>query len=222
MFPRLFRALIFFATLGLSAAIADDWISDRYKCAMTLPLSESWLPGSLQGISHGEIVFHQNYAQNSEGIVLIVVPEPPTSDMGNDTFTRSIGEVLMSVGFAPESYKQFEWLGRPGGQFIARRKEAVFGSAVGIARATVFERNLYIVMAYGKGEADRVDDKRFTRVLDTFRFVEKGNLPTALGPDMTIRHYKIGAVASAAAAGLLAALFCVVMFLTRPVSEEGA
>lgn len=222
MFPRLFRAFIFSATLGALPAIADDWSSDRYKCAMTFPQSESWLPGARQGIPNGEIVFHSNYAQNSEGIVVIVVPDPPTSDMGNEAFQRNIGEVLTSIGFAPESYNQFEWLGRPGGQFIARRKEAVFGSAVGIARATVFERNLYVVMAYGKGEADRADDKRFTRILDTFRFVEKGTLPTALGPDMTIRHYKIGALACAVAAGLLAAMFCVVMFLTRPVSEEGA
>lgn len=222
MSPQFFRSLLFLVTLGLLPAIADDWISDRYKCALTFPQSESWLPGARQGIPNGEIVFHSNYAQNSEGIVVIVVPEPPTSDMGNEAFTRNIGEVLTSIGFAPESYTQFEWLGRPGGQFIARRKEAVFGSAVGIARATVFERNLYIVMAYGKGEADRADDKRFTRVLDTFRLVEKGAAQTALGPDMTIRHYRIGAIASALAAGLLAALFCVVMFLTRPVSEEEA
>ena len=203
-------------------AIADEWISDRYKCAMTFPQTESWLPGSLQGIPNGEIVLHSNYAQNSGGILLIVVPEPPSSDMGNEAFTRNMGDVLMSIGFAPESYKQIQWTGRPGGQFIARRKEAVFGSAIGVARVAVFERNLYIVMAYGKGEADRAEDKRFTRVLDTFRFLDKAALPSTLGPDMTIRHYKIGAIATAGAAGLLATLFAIIMFLTRTVSEEEA
>ena len=203
-------------------AIADERFLERYRCALTFPDSESWLPGSRQGIPNGEIVFHADYAQNNEGILIIVVPDPPTSDMSNETVTRSIGEVLTSIGFAPESFTRVEWLGRPGAQFIGRRKEAVFGSAIGVARATVFERNLYIVMAYGKGEADRAEDKRFTRVLDTFRFVEKGTLRTALGPEMTFRHYKIGTIASAAAAGVLATLFCMVMFLTRPKSEEEA
>lgn len=222
MIQRLFRALIFFSTLGLAPVIADEWISEKYRCAMTFPGSESWLPGTLQGLPAGEIIFHSNFVQNSEGIMVIVVPDQPTSDMSNPAFVRNIGEVLMSVGFATESYKQLDWLERPSGQFIARRKDAVFGSAVGVARATVRERSLYLVMAYGKGEADRADDKRFTRVLESFRFIDSGSNGAVALTARESSRYWIGSVASASAAVFLAALFCAVMFFTRHAPKEEA
>ena len=219
---QFFRALIFFSTLGLLPAVAEEWNSERHHCALTFPETESWLPGARQGLPAGEIIFHSNFAQNSEGILVIVVPDQPTSDVGNPAFVKNIGEVLTSIGFAPETFAQLDWLERPSGQFIARRKDAVFGSSVGVARVTVRERTLYIVMAYGKGEANRADDKRFTRVLDTFRFIEKNPAQAIAQADLPASRYRLGAIACGTAAILLAALFCAVMFISARKMEQEA
>lgn len=219
---RLFRALIFFSTLGLLPAAADEWVSEQYQCALTIPVSESWVPGRQQQLPVGEIIYHSNFAQNNESIIVIVVPNVPTSDMSSQAFVKNMGEVLTSIGFAPEIYTTRVWLERPSGQFIAWRKDAVFGSSVGVARATVRERNLYIVMAYGKGESDRAEDKRFTRVMDTFHFIEKSPAQAAVQSELPAAHYRNGAIACAAAAVLLAALFCAVMFVSARRMQESA
>ena len=106
-------------------------------------------------------------------------------------------------------------------EYVARRNDSVFGLVLGVARATLRGTDLFIVMAYGKGEADKAKDKHFTRVLDTFHFVGADRMPKSTAPGPTAGSYRAGAVVCAAAAALLAVLFSVTLFISR-VRRHGA
>ena len=89
-------------------------------------------------------------------------------------------------------------------------------------RATMRGKSLYVITAYGKGEADRADDASFMRVMETFRFVEQ---PSAIvdhpeGPPVKV--YRLAMMGAAGAAGLLVIAFGVLFLLSRVRDEESA
>ena len=217
----LLTLLLIFATT-LPRAAADEWISDQYHCALTIPTQESWAAATRQQLPNGEVIFHAASMTTSQGLMLTYVPDMPSSDLNNPALVKRITELLESQGWSAENSTRMEWKGRPFLQFIAQRRDVVAGRLIGIARATMRERKLYVITAYGKGEADRADDSEFMRVMETFRFVDQ---PTAIvnhpaGPSaMTYRMAMLGA---AGAAVMLLTALGVVLFLSRLPAEESA
>jgi hypothetical protein len=199
--------------------MAVDWVSARHRCGLKLPEGESWLAGLRQRIPVGEIIFHSNAMRSGEGILVTVVPDLPARELAGPALIKRITETLASEGFTPEEPRQITWMNLPSFEVIARRRDSVFGLVLGVARATLRGTDLFIVMAYGKGEAERSADKYFTRVLDTFHFIDADRVlrNTQVGPSEG--SYRAGSIICAVAAALLAALFWVVMSVTREIPD---
>jgi hypothetical protein len=217
--PRLLRALLVLLGTGLAPAVADDWISEEHRCALKLPDGESWLAGVRQAIPVGRVIFHSNAMQTNEGIMVTVIPDLPAREVAGPALIQRITETLTREGFTPEQPSQITWLDLPSFEFIARRRDSVFGLVLGVARATLRGTDLFIVMAYGKGEADKAKDPHFMRVLDTFRFVEGASSPQASRPGPGVGSYMAGAIACAVVAALLAVYFFVLMYTTRELPD---
>ena len=164
--------LLAFSAL-LPRAWADEWISEEYRCAMTIPTQESWTAAIRQPLPVGEVILHAISMTTSQGIMVTFVPEMPSGDLGNPALAKRILELIESQGWQTERVSPIDWMGRPALQLITQRRDVVAGKLSGIARATMRGRSLYVVTAYGKGETTRAEDPDFTRVMDTFRFVEQ-------------------------------------------------
>jgi hypothetical protein len=213
--------LILFFCAGLVPALAADWSSAEYRCALKIPEHESWIAGPRQALPVGRIIFHSNAVRTNEGIMVTVVPNLPARELAGPPLLKRITATLATQGFTTGEPAQITWMNLPSFEIVAKRRDTIFGIVLGVARATLRGTDLFIVMAYGKGEGDRARDPDFTRVLDTFRFTETVSTPQGIRPGPSAGSYKAAAIASAAAAGLLAVLFFVMLFKTR-ATRDGA
>lgn len=212
---RLLITLLSFAAAVLPSALADEWTSEKYLCALTIPTQESWTAGIRQQLPVGEVVFHGVSMQNSEGIMVTCVPDMPNTNLRDPEIERRIQEVLMVQGWHLESGVEVTWKDRPFLQFVSRRKDAVTGSVVGVSRATIRAGDMYIVTAYGRSQSNRAEDPRFLRIMNTFRFIERSQPVAEKTTGAQHRMHHIAVVGSAAAAGLLIVAFAVTMFRSR-------
>jgi hypothetical protein len=202
--------------------MADEWISEEFRCALTIPTHESWTAALRQPLPVGEVIFHATSMVSSQGIMIAHVPDLPSSDIKKPEVVKRIEALIESQGWTIENSSQIEWKGRPFLQYITQRRDVVAGKLVGVTRVAPRERSLFLITAYGKGEANRADDPQFMRVMETFRFMEQSaaivDHPT--GPSAKI--YRIAMLGTGSAAALLLCAFVTMVFRTRHGSEDGA
>jgi len=212
---RLLITFLILSATTLHRAMADEWISEQHLCALTIPTHESWTSGMRQKLPAGEVLLHAVSMESSDGVIVTFVPEMPTTDLRDPAMEKQIQELLILQGWTLESGIEVTWQNRKFLQFIAGRKDALFGKQIGVARATIRAGDLFIVTAYGKGDAERANDPRFMRVIDTFHFVERSAMKKDTTPAPSFMHYHIAIVGSAGAAALLIAAFFVTMYRSR-------
>ena len=206
----------------IPSAVADEWISDEYHCALTIPTQESWTASIRQPLPVGEIIFQAASMTTNHGLMVTYVPDMPSADLNHPALLKRIADVLASQGWSTDDSTRIEWKGKTFIQFIAHRRDVVSGKLIGISRATMRGKSLYIITAYGKGEADRANDPDFMRVMETFRFLEQPTvvINTSAGPSQKV--YRFAMIGAAGAAGLLIVAFGVVFLLSRVGTEESA
>lgn len=210
-----------FAT-AIPRASADEWISEQYECAMTIPTQESWAASLRQQLPAGEVIFHAVSMSSNQGIMLTYVPDMPSGDLKNPALVSRITELLASQGWNSADSAMMQWKNRPSVQFIAERRDAIAGKLIGISRATMRGRNLYVITAYGKGEADRASDPQFMRVMETFRFVEQPSvvIDHPVGP--SAKTYRLALFAAVGAIALLLLALGAVLFRSRIRQQDSA
>ncbi len=222
MKPRLLCTLLLSLAAGLPCATADEWISEQFRCALTIPTQESWTAALRQPLPSGEVIFHATSMVSSQGIMITHVPDLPSNDIRNPAVVKRIRELIEMQGWTIESSSQLIWKNLPFLQYITQRRDVVAGKLIGVTRVTPRARSLYLITAYGKGEADRAEDPDFMRVMETFRFIEQSaaiiDRPT--GPSAT--SYRIAMFSAGSAAALLLCAFGVTMFRTRHGTEPPA
>ncbi len=209
--------LLLIFTTTLPRAAADEWISEQYRCVLTIPTQESWARGLLQPLPKGEVIFHAASMTTNQGVMLTYVEEMPSGDLKNPALVKRITEVLETQGWKTESSSPLTWQGRASVQFITQRRDFAQGRQIGIARALMRGKSLYLITAYGKGEASRADDPEFMRVVDTFRFVEQA-LPSRTGSEMTspaLHKFAMIGAAGAAAMLIVAYAFLTLLWMRR-------
>ena len=219
---RILCTLLLIFTAALPRAAADEWISEQYRCALTLPTQESWVAATRQQLPVGEVVLNAASMTTSQGIMLTYVDEMPSSDLKNPSLVKRITELLESQGWSIESSSPLTWKDRPWIQFIAMRKDVVAGKQLGIVRATMRGKSLYVVTAYGKGEANRADDAEFMRVMETFRFVDHpvASVDHPVGP--SVKSYRFAMWGAIGGATMLIVTFAIVLLLLWRGAEDRA
>ncbi len=219
---RLACTLLLIFSAILPRAVAEEWISEQYRCALTLPTHESWVAATRQQLPVGEVVLNAASMTTSHGLMLTYVEEMPSSDLRNPSLVRRITELLESQGWSIESSAPLTWKDRPWLQFIAMRKDVVAGKQLGIVRATMRGKSLYVLTAYGKGEANRADDPEFMRVMETFRFVDHpvASVDHPVGP--SVRAYRLAMFGAIGGAAMLIVAFAIVLLLQWRGAEDRA
>ena len=206
----------------LPRASADEWISEEYRCALTIPTQESWTKAIRQALANGEVIFNAASMVSSQGIMITYVPDMPSSDIRNPAVVKRIKELLEAQGWGIELSSEIVWKKRPFLQFITQRRDVVAGKLLGISRVTMRGRNMYVITAYGKGEADRAEDPEFMRVMETFRFIEQPMVIVDHPEGPSEKTYRLAMLGSGAAAVLLLVAFGVTLFISRHGGEERA
>jgi hypothetical protein len=212
---RIFSTLLLIAVAAPPLATADEWTSDKFLCALTIPTQESWTKGPQQDLPTGEVVFHGVSMQRNEGIVVTFVPEMPSTNLRDPEIERRIQELLILQGWTLESGIEVTWQGRQFLQFISRRRDAISGPMVAVSRATIRAGDLFVITAYGRGEPNRAEDPKFLRIMNTFRFLDRPQRVIEQSTGAELLKYKIALFGSASAAALLMAAFAVTIFRSR-------
>ena len=214
--------LLLLVALTLPRAWADEWISEEYRCALTIPTQESWTAAIRQSLPAGEVIFHATSMVSSQGMMITYVPDMPSSDIRNPAVVKRIRDLIEAQGWSIETSSEIEWKKRTFVQFITRRRDVVAGKLTGIVRVTPRGRSVYIITAYGKGEADRADDPEFMRVMETFRFLDQSMTIIDHPEGPSAKLYRIAMVGSGAAAAMLLAAFATTLLLSRHGGEDPA
>ena len=205
----------------LPRAIADEWISEKYRCALTIPTQESWTPALIQQLPSGEMIFHAASMTSRQGISISYVPDISFRDINNPTLVKHIQKLLEAQGWAVGSATQLVWNGRPFVQFISRRRDLVEGKILGITRVTLRQSSLYVITAYGKGEANRAEDPEFMRVMETFRLLEGSSAIVNHAEGPLLKQYQLAMLGTVGAAVLLiGAFFAVVIHVRRTAADR--
>ena len=214
--------LLLIVTTSLPRALADEWLSEQYHCALTIPTQESWTAGLRPQLPLGEVLLNAASMTSNQGIMLTYVEEMPSADLKNPALIKRIIEVVESLGWQTESSSPLDWKGRKCIQFIMQRKDIVAGRQIGIARALMRGKSLYLVTAYGKGEANRADSPEFMRVVETFRFVEQPQpiqIDSAKPPAI---FFKVAMLGTAAAAAMLMLVYAAMLIISLRAAKEHA
>ncbi len=206
----------------LPRAVADEWISEEYHCALTIPTQESWTAGTRQPLPNGEMIFHAASMSTNRGLMITFVPEMPSGDLNHPALIKRIADLLELQGWSGSSPTRMEWKGQTFLQFIAQRRDVVNGRQLGIMRAALRGKNLYVITAYGKGEADRAEDPEFMRVMESFRFVDHPNfmVDQSVGPSR--QTYRLAMLGTASAVAFLLIGLGVTFLLWRRHDREAA
>lgn len=219
---RLLCTLLLFLAAALPCATADEWISEQYRCALTIPTQESWTQALRQPLAAGEVIFHATSMVSSQGIMITFLPDMPSSDIRNPAVQKRITELLEAQGWKIETSSQIVWKKRPFVQFITQRRDVVAGKLVGVSRVTPRGRDLYVITAYGKGEADRAEDAEFMRVMETFRFIEQTMVIVDHPTGPPAKFYRLAMLGTGGALAVLLAALAVILFRSRHGTEDRA
>lgn len=210
------------AALLLPRGWADEWISEEYRCALTIPTQESWTAALRQSLPTGAVVFHATSMMSSQGIMITHLADLSSSDIRNAAVLKRITDVIEAQGWSIATGSQIVLQNRPFIQYIAQRRDVVAGKMTGVIRVTPRGRNVYIVTAYGKGDADRSEDPDFMRVIETFRFIDQP-VPVVNHPEgPSAKVYRVAMLASAGAAVALVMAFAVTVFFSQRWGQDSA
>jgi hypothetical protein len=218
--------LLLIFTAALPRTSADEWISDEYHCALTIPTQESWTAAIRQPLPVGTVIFHAISMVSSHGIMITYVSDLPSSDIRKPEVRKRIMELLETQGWTAQAPTEIKWIINrkelPFIQYILNRRDAVSGKLAGVARVTPHGKSLYVITAYGKGEADRSEDAEFMRVMGTFRFIEQPTVIVDHPQGPSAKSYRLAMLATGSAAALLFCAFAMVMLSTRRGDEQRA
>ncbi len=214
--------LLSLLALALPQLRADDWISEEYRCALTIPTQESWTAALRQPLPAGEVIFHAASMVSNSGMMITILPDMPSSDIRTPAVLKRIDDLLAAQGWTVGSSTPIVWKNRPYLQYVVQRRDVVAGKLTGIVRVTPRGRSMYLITAYGRGEGDHSGDAEFMRVMETFRLTEQ---PMALvdhpeGP--SAKTYRLAMIGTGSAAALLVLAFAAMLFSSRFGGEERA
>ena len=103
-------------------------------------------------------------------------------------------------------------------EFVATRKVSAAVDEICVARATMRENTIYLVLTFAPGGDEKVQDKNFLRVIDTFTLANTSAVLRNPTLDPLFRHYRFTYIACAAGVGgLLFASIFVLIFSRRTV-----
>jgi|GEM_PF-3801814 len=222
------RLLLLFLFAFVSVLRADELAFETYSCGITVPEGEVWQripPQPLPTGDSGENFYRIVQPEENLYFAICVLNNVPAFDLNNEGVVSKALHTLSAFGLQSQPPKlvrgeQISYL-----QFLAKPPDlssAKPGSSakpdksiICVARAFLHEKSLYLVLMSGPGDVDKADDKHFTRILDTFHFLD----PSAEGPPLTASPfftlYHRGSYICFGLAGLLATLFFIVVYATR-------
>lgn len=217
------RLLLLFLFAFVAVLRADELAFETYSCAITMPEGEVWQRGLPQAIKGGENIYLIYQPEENSRFAICVLNNVPAFDLNNEGVVSIALHALSDFGLQSQPPKLVRGEHISYLQFVAKRPDP--GGAkpgakpekpdVCVARAYLHEKTLYLVLMIGPGDAEKADDKHFTRILDTFHFLD----PAADGPPLTASPfftlYYRGSYVCFGLAGLLATLFFIVMYVTR-------
>ena len=173
-------------------------------------------------LANGEVIFNAASMVSSQGLMITYVPDMPSGDIRNPGVVKRIKELLEAQGWSIEMSSEIVWKKRPVLQLITQRRDAVAGKLLGVSRVITRGRNIYVITAYGKGEADRAEDPEFMRVMETFRLIEQPMVIVDHPEGPSGKTYRIAMFGSGAAAVVLLVAFGVTLFISRHGGEDRA
>lgn len=222
------RLLLLFLFAFVAVLRADELAFETYSCAITMPEGEVWqriLPQPLPNGESGENFYRIAQTEENQYFAICILNNVPAFDLNNAGVASKALHTLSAFGLQSQppklvrgehiSYLQF--LAKPPDQSNSKTGSSAKPdkSTICVARAFLHEKALYLALMLGPGDVEKADDKHFTRILDTFRFLD----PSAEGPPLTASPfftlYYRGSYVCFGLAGLLAALFFIVMYVTR-------
>lgn len=210
---RLLVLLLLTLTLRLRA---DELAFETYSCAITMPAGETWQRGLPQPIKGGETIYFVTQSEQKELFAICILPNVPALELSTEVASialRTLGDFgLQSKPPKLVNGKDHSYL-----QFIAKKPE--MNDSVCVARAALHDKTLYLLVMIGPGDAEKADDKHFTRIMDTFHFLNPDTAIPPLTADPLFGKYRLGAWVCVSIAGALALLFVIVMFSTRRTSH---
>ena len=215
------RLLVLLLLVTFSIALrADELTFDSYSCAITMPDGESWQRGLPQAIKDGETIFlvsrpdpNATQPDQRELFAICIIPNVPAFDVSSGGVGSIAIRTLGSFGYQSKppvlvEGKQLSYL-----QLIAKRTDAP--DNICVARAAIHEKTLYLLLMIGSGDVDKATDKTFTRILDTFRFLDGASNIPPLTSNPLFNKYRLGAYVCWGIAGGLVLLFSLVMYFTH-------
>jgi hypothetical protein len=213
---RFLTLLLLFWCL-LADARADTWVSEQYRCELSMPNGESWSRRPAQLLSNGEMIFSATYPSLEQNIAVVVIPNIPVGgNLKNAGIISRILEVIQSMGFAISSHAPVTFNGEPYYEVLGRRDEGLGPRLVCVARAILRDDTIYIVATSGSGGEARAKDSHFLRVINTFKLVEETVRKTDPAKHPLFQGYRFVYKASfAGAVGLLGLGLLVVLFSRR-------
>jgi hypothetical protein len=209
------RLLAFFLLALPLAAPAQEIGLYQYQCAVTLPVGEGWNRGRAQAVPAGEMIFNASRPATGQLFALVLLPNIPSDNVEAPGVTGRILETLSAVGYKAGAPEFIQWKGAKFAQFIARRQDPRAADFIAVVRATLREKTIYLLILDGRGDASRVGDEQFMRVMESFRFTESGSETLPPGEDPLFNIYRLGAYSCAAAVGVLVFLYGGVILATR-------
>ena len=213
---RIATLLIIF--LLLAQADAEQWVSDEFRCSLTLPEGEAWNRGAPVRVPSGEMIYSASHPETKQTVAVIVIPRIPSNVLNNPAVVSRIMEDLLGLGFAvtghaPVKIGETEYL-----EFIATRRESAAVDLICVARATMRENTIYMALTFAPGGDEKVEDKNFLRVIDTFTLANTSAVLRNPTLDPLFPNYRFTYIACAAgAAGLLFASIFVLIFSRRTI-----
>ena len=199
----------------LASAGAEEWRSYERQCSITLPDTEPWQRGNAYRLPAGEMIFTAAHMETRQVVTVVVIPDFPTGDISNPAASNRFAESLTAQGFTVAKQKRIEWIGRPFIEIVGRRLNDVTGELVSVTRATIDKnKTAYLVSTFGLGNERRMEDERFMRVLNSFRFDEGEKKPAANSSPL-MRYYRFSYIACAVAMVMLIIAFAVMYIRTH-------
>ncbi len=202
----------------LLTANAEEWRSEQYGCALMLPSNEPWQRGNSVPLPAGEVIYSASNMDSKQSVMVVYIPDLPTNDVRKPAMVERLKGTLASLGFTTTTAMPLERGGLIYMQFTARRTGEGQAKTVCVARATIRQNHAYVVLTFGRGDEDRVNDKDFMRVMETFHFVDPAALSAADVPPALDPLFKKNRAAyriCLAVAGALVCAFGVMMLATR-------
>ena len=217
---RRLLALLTLFFLVLATASAEIWRSDRFRCTLTFPESESWVQGTPVPLPAGEMIYLANHGTTKQSVAVIVIPKIPNNDLENPSVINRIMEPIVTLGFQVISHAPVTIEGQPFLQLPGRRGETATMSIVCVARAALREGNLYIAMTWGRGGDEITSDKHFLRVINTFTLLDAAAATKKVATGTLVPYYLLAYKSALIAVGCLLVLALLAFICSRHVQAH--